>query len=41
MKKIPLGSNEARYLELRLEAFNTFNHPNFVSQNFGYSVNGP
>ena len=43
MKSIPLGSNEARYLELRLEAFNTFNHPNFTGQNYvgGYSVNGP
>jgi hypothetical protein len=41
MKSIPLGSNEARYLELRLEAFNTFNHPNFTNQNYGYSVNGP
>jgi hypothetical protein len=41
MKSIPLGSNEARYLELRLEAFNAFNHPNFTNQNYGYSVNGP
>lgn len=41
MKSIPIGSNEARYLELRLEAFNTFNHPNFTGQNYGYSVNGP
>jgi len=41
LKNIPIGSNEARYLELRLEAFNTFNHPNFTGQNYGYSVNGP
>ncbi len=41
LKNIPFGSNEARYLELRLEAFNTFNHPNFTGQNYGYSVNGP
>ena len=43
MKKIPFGSVEARYLELRLEAFNVFNHPNFTNQNYvgGYSVNGP
>jgi hypothetical protein len=27
LKKIPLG--EARHIELRAEAFNTFNHPNF------------
>ncbi len=41
LKNIPLGNNEARYLELRLEAFNVFNHPNFTGQNYGYSVNGP
>jgi len=41
LKNIPIGSNEARYLELRLEAFNAFNHPNFTGQNYGYSVNGP
>jgi hypothetical protein len=41
LKNIPVGSSEARYIELRLEAFNTFNHPNFTGQNYGYSVNGP
>jgi hypothetical protein len=43
MKRIPIGSNEARYLELRWEAFNAFNHTNFTNQNFvaAYSVNGP
>jgi Carboxypeptidase regulatory-like domain/TonB-dependent Receptor Plug Domain len=41
LKNIPFGNSEARYLELRLEAFNTFNHPNFTGQNYGYSVNGP
>jgi len=41
LKDIPVGKNEARYLELRLEAFNTFNHPNFTGQNYGYAVNGP
>ncbi len=41
MKSIPLGGNEARYLELRLEAFNAFNHTNFTNQNYGYNVNGP
>ncbi len=41
LKNIPLGRSEARYLELRLEAFNAFNHPNFTGQNYGYSVNGP
>jgi hypothetical protein len=28
-KNIPLGSNESRYLQLRVEAFNVFNHPQF------------
>lgn len=28
-KNIPLGSNESRYIQLRGEAFNIFNHPNF------------
>lgn len=40
-KNLPLGNNEARYLQLRLEAFNVFNHPNFTGQNYGYNVNGP
>jgi hypothetical protein len=40
-KNLPLGKSEARYLQLRLEAFNIFNHPNFVSQNYGAAVNGP
>jgi len=40
-KNIPLGSNEGRYLQLRLEAFNAFNHPNFNNKNMGVSVDGP
>jgi len=40
-KNFPLGSREERYLQLRFEAFNAFNHPNFTGQNYGYSVNGP
>ncbi|HTY85544.1 MAG TPA: carboxypeptidase regulatory-like domain-containing protein [Silvibacterium sp.] len=40
-KNLPLGKNEARYIQLRLEAFNVFNHPNFTSQNYGFAVNGP
>lgn len=40
-KNIPLGSNEARYIQLRLEAFNAFNHPNFQDKNFGANVTGP
>jgi hypothetical protein len=40
-KNIPLGRNEARYLQLRLEAFNAFNHPNFSDKNYGLNVDGP
>lgn len=40
-KNIPLGSSEARYLQLRLEAFNAFNHANFNDKNYGFSENGP
>jgi hypothetical protein len=40
-KNLPLGSNEARYIQLRLEAFNVFNHPNFDQKNYGISVDGP
>jgi hypothetical protein len=40
-KNLPLGKNEARYLQLRLEAFNAFNHPNFDTKNYGVSVDGP
>ena len=40
-KNIPLGKNEARYIQLRLEAFNVFNHPNFQDKNYGANVTGP
>jgi hypothetical protein len=40
-KNIPLGSNEQRYLQLRLEAFNVFNHPNFSGSNVSFGVNPP
>jgi hypothetical protein len=40
-KNIPLGHNEARYIQLRLEAFNVFNHPNFSTRNYGITTNGP
>jgi hypothetical protein len=40
-KNVPIGSNEARYIQLRLEAFNVFNHPNFIDKNVGYAENGP
>ena len=36
-KNIRFGASEQRYLQLRLEAFNVFNHPNF--QNKYYNVN--
>ena len=38
-KNLPLG--EARSLQLRLEAFNAFNHPNFNDKNYGVTVTGP
>jgi hypothetical protein len=40
-KNIPLGKNEARYLQLRLEAFNVFNHPNFDTKNYSVGGTGP
>jgi hypothetical protein len=40
-KNIPLGSNEQRYLQLRLEAFNVFNHPNFNNVNMNWWMNSP
>ena len=41
-KKIPLGSNEARYLQFRAEFFNIFNHTNLYQpvQNLGSSKFG-
>lgn len=30
---------EARYIQLRLEAFNVFNHPNFENKDLGYGLN--
>jgi Carboxypeptidase regulatory-like domain/TonB dependent receptor-like, beta-barrel len=44
-KKVPLGSNESRYLQIRLETFNIFNHTNLNppdatlnhSSSFGFS----
>jgi hypothetical protein len=40
-KNIPLGKSEARYLQLRLEAFNAFNHPNFSDKRYGVQSSGP
>jgi hypothetical protein len=39
-KNIPLG-NEQRYIQLRLEAFNAFNHPNFENKYYSVNVDGP
>jgi hypothetical protein len=33
LKKIPVSSGDSRYLELRMEAFNAFNHPQFWGRN--------
>jgi Carboxypeptidase regulatory-like domain/TonB-dependent Receptor Plug Domain len=41
LKKIPLGSSEQRYLQLRGEAFNIFNHPNFQGVNLNWYMNAP
>jgi hypothetical protein len=40
-KNIPFGKGESRYIQLRLEAFNVFNHPNFATQHWDVTVNGP
>ncbi len=40
-KNIPLGAGEKHSIQLRLEAFNAFNHPNFNNINYGFNVNGP
>jgi hypothetical protein len=40
-KNIPLGKNEHRYLQLRGEAFNIFNHPNFDQKDYGANLTLP
>lgn len=40
-KNIPLGNSERYSIQLRLEAFNVFNHPNFNDKNYNVNVNGP
>jgi hypothetical protein len=40
-KNIPPGSNEQLLLQLRLEAFNVFNHPNFRGANMNWYMNPP
>jgi hypothetical protein len=38
-KNIPVA--ERCSIQLRLEAFNVFNHPNFIDKNVGFAENGP
>ena len=38
-KNIPI--HEKYSLQLRLETYNTFNHPNFDTKNYNFDVNGP
>lgn len=40
-KNIPIGKSETRYVQLRLEGFNAFNHPNFNDKNYSANFNGP
>jgi len=40
-KNIPFGKSERYSMQLRLEAFNAFNHPNFNDKNYPITVNGP
>jgi len=40
-KNIPLGSSDRHSIQIRLEAFNVFNHPNFNDRNYSFNVNGP
>jgi len=39
-KNIPLGADGARYIQLRIEAFNAFNHANFQAPSGNYSDPG-
>lgn len=40
-KNFPMGKNEERYIQLRLEAFNAFNHPNFQDKFYDATWGGP
>lgn len=40
-KNIPLGPENRYMIQLRLETFNTFNHPNFDTKNYNVNVNVP
>jgi hypothetical protein len=39
-KDFPLGAEKARYIEIRMEAFNAFNHANFGQPDGNYT-DGP
>jgi hypothetical protein len=38
-RKIPLGHNERRQLQLKVEAFNVFNHTQFTGVNSAFTYN--
>jgi hypothetical protein len=41
-KNIPVGGPESpRYFEVRLEAYNAFNHPNFAGPNGNFGAGSP
>jgi hypothetical protein len=40
-KNIPLGTNERYSIQLRLESFNIFNHPNFSNKNVDVTFTAP
>jgi hypothetical protein len=39
-KNIHLSSNSGRYIQLRLEAFNAFNHANFANPSGNFNSSG-
>jgi hypothetical protein len=41
-KNLPIGGSESpRYIQLRLEAYNAFNHPNFANPNGNFGAGSP
>ena len=40
-KNLPLGNNKARTMQIRCEAYNVFNHPNFGSRDLGANYTVP
>ena len=39
-KNLPIGKNESRYIQLRVEAFNAFNHANFAQPQGNFASSG-